>query len=60
MNTTQIIGIPILIFGVYVFKWGYKDIMADKIDWYATARDFGTAIITTMLGILMILDKVEF
>lgn len=60
MNATQLLGIPIVLFGLYIFKWGIKDLKADKVDWYATVRDFGTAVFATLLGILMVFNKIEF
>jgi hypothetical protein len=60
METIQILGIPIMLIGIYISKWGLDDLKKEKIDWYATARDFGTAFFTILLGILMIFNKVQF
>jgi len=60
METIQLLEILILIIGIYISKWGFDDLKKERIDWYATARDFGTSFFTILLGILMILNKVKF
>lgn len=60
MKTTQLLGIPMIIFGIYTLKWVFDDLKEDRIDWYATARDIGTSFFTILIGILMIYNKIEF
>lgn len=60
METIQLLGIPILIFGIYITKWGINDLKEKSTNWYTTARDFATAFFAILLGILMIFNKIEF
>jgi len=60
MEPFQILGIPVFLIGVYLLKWGKDNLKEENINWYSTARDFGTAFFTILLGILMLLNIIEF